>query len=202
MILSDIIDISKNRLRNIAKSFDVDYMIKIINIGISDLYNRFNLSIKSEVIATMKDMPMYEVRSPDCQMLVNIYKPDGTELQQSDVLGSKIWQWKQINFRSFLLSNPQNDHVIAIYKAAPIPITKQDSQIELPPSFIEALLLYITYMIAASLQSTSTSTGHRGSNESQTYRQMYEEECSRLIMMGYKINIQTERPPIQLKGFV
>lgn len=202
MTLSDITDMCKMRLRNVAKTLNDKYIYRAIHMGISDLYNRFNLSIKTEVVSTSVGLPMYEVRSTDCQMIVSIYDLHGNELRQSDVLDSKKWQWKQVNYRSFLMSKPDGSDYVVAYKASPVYTDNPDAVIELPEAFIEALFMYVVYMVSATVQSPASATGHRAGNESKEYRDMYEEECSRLIMMGYKININTERPAIQMMGFV
>lgn len=202
MILSDVTEICKMRTRNVAKSNDDKYINRIVHLGVSDLYNRFNLSVKSEIVSTNAGLPLYEVRSPDCQMIISIYDMHGNELEQSDVLDSKKWQWKQVNYRSFLLANPDGSDYVVAYKASPKFADEPDAHIELPDVFIEALVMYVIYMVSATVQSVSSQTGHRGGNESQEYRELYENECNRLIMMGYKINLQTERMPIQMKGFV
>ena len=202
MILNDVVEICKLRLKNIAKSRDDDYIIRIIHMGIVDLYNRFNLKVASEVIETSAGLPMYEVRDPSCEMVISLYNTNGDELRQSDVLGSREWQWKQINFRSFLLSKPKDGQIICAYKASPRIVRDMDAHLELPEVFIEALVMYVIYMTSATVQSQASTVGHRQGSEAQTYRQMYEEECNRLIMMGYKINLNTERLPIQVKGFI
>lgn len=202
MIASDILNMCKMRLRNISKSLNSDYMLMSMNFGISDLSNRFNLLTKSEVVGISLGMPMYSIRDPRCLMLISLYDSNGMELVRTDVLNSREWQWKQINYRSFLLNKPTDCSIIAVYKASPVPLQSENDITDIPEAFSEALILYITYMVSASVQSQASSIGHRGSNESNTYRELYENECNRLIMMGYKINLETERPPVQERGFV
>ena len=202
MILNDVIEICKLRLKNIAKSRDDEWVSRIIHLGVVDLYNRFNLRVSSEVIETSAGLPMYEVRDPSCEMIISLYDTNGNELMQSDVLGSILWQWKQINFRSFLLNKPKDGQIICAFKASPRIVRDVEAHLDLPEVFIEALIMYVIYMTSSTVQSQASTTGHRQGNEAQTYRQMYEDECNRLIMMGYKINLNTERLPIQVKGFV
>ena len=59
MKVKDIIKLAKIRLQNIRLSSDEEAMILLINIGVNELYNRFNLSIKSETITTSSDLALY-----------------------------------------------------------------------------------------------------------------------------------------------
>ena len=72
-------------LNNLAVAKNDDALIKFIYLGVSELYRRFNLSIKSETILINENLTLYELRNPDVSLLLNVYDKLGRELKQTDV---------------------------------------------------------------------------------------------------------------------
>ena len=104
MTIQDIITLAKVRLQNLAVTKNYDALILFINLGVGELYRRFNLSIKSETIPTNKDLALYEVKTPDISLLLTVFDKYGRELNQSDVVNSNEWEYKIVNYRSFVLN--------------------------------------------------------------------------------------------------
>lgn len=202
MLVQDIIDLAKLRLNNISISKNVDALIKIIHLGISDLYNKFNLSIKSETIRTNSNLAVYTLREKDVLLLLSLYNRRGKELLQSDVINSEYWDYKIVNYKSFLLNHPKDDIIYAVYKASINPLNNVEDEIDLPDAMIEALLLYMAYMINSTITSITSINGRGGISESDVMYQRYLAACKQLDMQGYKIPLNAESLAIKVKGFV
>lgn len=195
LIVKDIIDIAKvSHLRNLAVAKDDDAIIKFIHLGISELFNRFNLSIKVEAINTNTELALYEIRNEDINMLLSIYNSDGQELKQTDVLGGD-YDYKLINYRSFLLRKPKNDLLFAVYKASPKRVTDLEDKVDLPEAMTDALLIYIAYMGHSSINKDNV-------NEASAYLKRFDQACHELDMQGYKISLNTEFIDLKARGFV
>ena len=65
MTVKEVLDLAKIRLVNVPVSKTNASLIALINLGVSVLYDQFNLSIKSETIATSPDLSLYELRNSD-----------------------------------------------------------------------------------------------------------------------------------------
>ena len=164
-------------------------------MGVSDLYRRFNMAIKIETIRTNPDLTLYELRSPDVNLIFALYDKCKREMKQSDVLGSPDWEYKILNYRSFLLNNPRDSVVFAVYKGSSEKLTSMDQVIDLPDSMFDALLKYVAYMGHSTINKDNV-------NEASQYFNRYEAACIQLENQGYKIPLDTERIAVALKGYV
>lgn len=200
MIVQDILDLAKIKIGNLVISKNNDALIKLIYLGESELFRRFNLSIKSETIRISSDLSLYELRNNDVSLLLSVYDRDGVELKQSDVLDSKLWDYKIINYRSFVLHKPSNGLLYAVYKASPTVLADPNDIIDLPDAMIDALLCYVSYMGFSTLNSTYNNK--QGGNESDIYYQKFIAACNELDMQGYKIPLNTETLAVNTKGYV
>lgn len=201
MIVQDIIDLAKIRLQNTAIARNEDALIKFIYLGMSELYRRFNLAIRSESILVNSDRAMYELKNTDVSLLLGLYDRTGRELQQSDVLNSAQWDYKLVNYRSFILNKPQNQYIYAVYKASPTVIRDAEDYVDLPDAMIDALLSYIAYMGHSTI-TTQTSVLSRGQSEADIHYDRFTASCNELEMQGYKIPLSTESLAVVAKGFV
>ena len=195
MKLSEIINLAKVRLQNIVVSKDQSVLISFINLGMSELYRRFNLSIKGETLVTTHDLALYELREPDVDMLLAVYDKLGKELRQSDVLDSMDYEYKIINYRSFVLRKPFDGYLYAVYKASPTRLTDLDDEVDLPNGMIPALLTYVAYMANSTINRDNQS-------EAGNQYQIFTMQCTDLEMQGFKIPLNTEKYAVQCRGFV
>lgn len=200
MIVQDILDLAKIKIGNLVISKNNDALIKLIYLGESELFRRFNLSIKSETIRISSDLSLYELRNNDVSLLLSIYDRDGVELKQSDVLDSRLWDYKIINYRSFVLHKPSNGLLYAVYKASPTVLADPNDIIDLPDAMIDALLCYVSYMGFSTLNSTYNNK--QGGSEPDIYYQKFIAACNELDMQGYKIPLNTETLAVNTKGYV
>lgn len=196
MYVKDVMDMAKIRsLNNLAIAKNDDALIKFIYLGVSELYRRFNLSIKSETVIINENLTLYELRNPDVSLLLGIYDKLGRELKQTDIFNSNDYDYKLLNFRSFLLKKPFNGVLFAIYKASPIVFKDSDDIIDLPDAMMDALLTYVAYVGHSTINKDNI-------NEASAYSQRFDIACRELEMQGYRINLSTESLSLQVKGYV
>ena len=194
MTVKEVLDLAKIRLFNLPVSKTDTSLIALINSGVSVLYDQFNLSIKSETIATSSDLSLYELRNNDVLLLLSLYDHTGRELRQSDVIGGVAFDYKLVNYRSFLLKNPIVGHIYAMYKADSIKIQDEDDIIDLPNSMMDALLSYIAYM-------SHSSISKEGISEADIWYRKFNTACVELDMKGYRVSLNTESLSVQDRGF-
>lgn len=187
--------LAKIRLHNIKISEFNDTLIVFINMGMNELYNRFNLSVKSETVTTSSDLSLYELKNDDVQMILSVYDKTGMELRQSDVLGGYDYDYKIVNYRSFLLRRPFEGYLYCVYKASPTVLEDENDTVDLPDAMMNALLTYIAYI---GHNTINRDDQHEMLNQYQAFTQM----CQDLELQGYKVPINTEKVAIQAKGFV
>lgn len=196
MIVNDIVVLAQlSFLSNLAVAENEDILIRFVNLGVSELYRRFNLSIKVETIKTNPDLSLYELRAKDVSMLLALYDMNGKELTQTDVIGAKNFDYKQINYRSFILTKPKDAFISCVYKASPPPYTSKDDVIDIPDAMADALLTYVAYIGYGTINKDNI-------NESSAYAVKFNSACTELENQGYKIPINSENLSVYAKGFV
>lgn len=197
MLVSELLPLVKTRLDSLVLAQNDSVLLSFINLGIAELYRRFNLSIKSETITCNFDSALYELRNDDVLMLLTVYNKFGKELKQSDVLDSLAYDFKILNYRSFVLRKPFDGYLFAVYKAAPTLLKDKDDEVDLPIAMISALLDYCAYMGHSTVQSNGQNAREFG-----LHLQLFESSCQQLENQGYRVPINTESVAIQARGFV
>ncbi len=201
MLVQEIVDTVRNStLLNLNFKKDESIVFSYIQLGLSDLYNRLNLGIKSEVMRVTPAVYLYEMKNKDVNLLLDIYDSEGKPLVQSDVAEHDKYDYKMINYKSFLLKNPPEGQVTCIYKAAPVKVTEMNQDIDLPYAMLEALTLYVGYI--ANVTVSKASANRSNLPEMSSLYQQYLQAINNLITQGYQISIATETRAIQEKGFV
>jgi hypothetical protein len=195
MYVQDIVELAKIKLHNLPIAKNEDALIKFIYLGVAELYRRFNLSIKSETITVNENLALYELRNDDVSLLLGIYDKTGRELKQTDIYDSKQYEYKLVNYRSFLLHRPFNGVLYTAYLASPVVFKDVRDKIDLPDSMIDALLSYVAYM-------SHTTINRDNINEASAYSQRFDTACRELEMQGYKIPLHSETLALHAKGFV
>lgn len=195
MKVGDVIEIIKvSSLNNLAVARNDAALMKFIYLGVSELYRRFNLSIKTETVVTNPNLTLYELKSKNVSLLLDVYNTNGKKLQQTDVINGHC-DYKILNYKSFLLTKPKNDLLFAVYKASPETITDTDTELELPDAMIDALLTYVGYLGHSTINKDNI-------NESSAYSKRFDTACSELEAQGYRIDINSEYSSLVSKGFV
>ena len=199
MTVGEVLELAKFRLKNIASVKDSKVLLSAINLGVSDLYARFNLRFGSETILIHTDLAIYELRNEDVNMLLAVYDKTGRELRQSDTLYSDDFEYKILNYREFMLRHLFDGYLYAVYKASPIKLVDVNDIVDLPDAMISALTTYMAYLI----ENVINTTGRYGQvkTEPSFYIQIYEKECQSLINRGYVGSLQNSSLAIQEKGY-
>lgn len=195
MIVQDIISLIQIRSQHLAIAKNDSALIHFINLGMEELYRRFNLSIKSETVPVNRDRALYELSNEDVQMLLALYQNTGIEMRQSDVLDSMNYDYKIVNYRSFILRKPFEGYVYAVYKASPVMLRDVSDKVKLPGAMLPALLSYILYM-------SHDVINRDNKMESSVFYRVYERQCQELVSQGFTVPLNTESVAIQAKGYV
>lgn len=194
MKLQEVMALIQVRCPNVSVSDNEDAIINFINLGVAELYRRFNLKIKSETIVTTNDLALYTLRNDDVELVLYVYDKTGRELRQSDVINSMDYDYKILNYRSILLRHPHEGYIYVVYKASPIKLRDMDDEIDLPSTMLDALLTYVSYVLVGTINSDQK-------NESSMFYQMFTRQCDEMVNQGYKISLNSETAAIQAKGF-
>jgi hypothetical protein len=142
-------------------------------LGIAELYKRFNLLVKSEAVRTVPETAMYELTNSDINQVLAIYNSEGEELLPMTVINSRNYDYKQLNYRTFIIIRPKDELLTFVYKASPADITDLDAELVIPPDMEGALLDYIGYMGHSTINKDN-------SHEATLYLQKFERDCSLL----------------------
>lgn len=202
MIVDEVLELAKIRLQNLAISKNDSVLTKFIYLGESELFRKFNLSIKTETILTNSDLAIYELRNRDVSLLLNLYFEDGKELVQTDTLDAHHWDYKLVNYKSFVLRKPFEGVIYAVYKANPPKLIDGTDEVDLPDAMIDALLLYVSYLAHSTVHSAASVINTRaGSVEYDNYYQKFIAACQELEMQGYKVPLVTEALAIHRRGY-
>ena len=74
MLVKDVAEIARlSSLSNLAIAKSDSALINFIYLGTSELYRRFNLSIKIESVITNPNLAKYELRSEDVSLMLNLF---------------------------------------------------------------------------------------------------------------------------------
>lgn len=198
---NDIIGLVKVQLSNWNISRDDDALYQYLNMGLSDLYEKFNIGIKSETVTIVSEQAVYQLKSSEANLIIRLYDETGRELQDNDVVGGKGWEYKLVNYKTFILNKPYNGLMYVLYKSAPIEVKDTNDILDIPSIFKEVLMLYMMYLGTSTIRSDA-SKDSGGWDARNHFIQIYNGKCQELAMNGYQIGIGIESLPINIKGYV
>jgi len=199
MLASEIIQYAKHgELRQLSVKDDDQAIISYINLGIIALYKKFKLSIKTEIIKTVPDVKVYQLRSNDISQVLTVYNSKGEQLVDKKIISDNDYDITQINYNTFLLTKPKDEELMFLYKAVPKLVNEVTDEIDIPYDMLEALLNYIAYKAYSTIglnnvESISNSTA---------YLNKFEKSCYELTQLGYEIDLFHLSHSVQMKGFV
>lgn len=181
--------IEVKRIFNIVKNITVaqlpvkmkdDVILQAIDLGVIELYKRFNLSIKIENIQTTENINLYSIDSENITQILQIIDSNGNELKRIRFVNDKDADYKVISFRNIILLKPKNEVLTVIYKSSlPKQIESIDDKIDIPLDFINVLVDFVTYRCHITLNNDNL-------NEVDTHYKRFETSCLDLINSGYK----------------
>jgi len=197
MTVSFIINQARTgELRSLSEIDKTDeVVVSYINLGLIELYKRFNVLTKVEVIKTSPVTPVYTLRAMDVNQVVSVYDSDNKELINKRNLEDTDYDIVQINYNTFMLTTPLDEELLFVYKAAPIIVTGTNDEVELPYAMLEALLHYIGYRAHGSVNGNVD-------KENNTHYMRFEKSCALLVSEGYEIDTLNISSSVQAKGFV
>ena len=196
MLVSDIINIAKyGELQQLAVKDDNTAIITYINMGVLELYKRFNIGTKVEIVRTNPLVSVYNLVNADIMKIINVYDADGKELVQPSVVDIEDYDLKQIGQSTYLFKEPKNEDIAFVYTSAPEWLTATTDNVEIPMSMLEALLHYIGYRGHGSIDGLINT-------ENNTHYMRFDKSCRQLTDTGYGEVIDMSKSNTQSKGFV
>lgn len=170
MTLQQVIDLAKTgELKNSAVKDDTAAILGYINLGLVELYKRFQLDVKELVITMGRDGniadPYVMINDTTYQMpsdflyLVAAYDEvprDSVALtapiqinNENNIMGVNMISWNKIQIPAFEL----DAHISLIYTPSPkyYSISELTEELPIPVQLVESLLAYIGYRAFASI---------------------------------------------------
>ena len=199
---NDLIELVKCQLNNwTSVSTDSFAIMQYLNMGVSDLYEKFNLNLKNETIHVVPEQAVYDLKSDDANLILKIYNEQGEELSSSDVIDSADWDYKLVNYKTFIFHNKSlNEGLLyVLYKAAPIEVQDKNDVLDIPNAFKEALMLYMMYL-GTSTSHSQTNMSANG-NQNNNFQQLYTQKCAELLQLGYMMPINSEGMSVIARGY-
>ena len=195
MLVSDIINIAKyGELQQLAVKDDVTAVLSYINMGVLELYKRFRLGVKVEIVRTSSVVSVYTLTNSDIMKIETIYDADGRELTFPTVQDSEEYDIKALGHTTFLIKEPKEEDLAFVYTAAPVTLTSVDDEVPIPASMVEALLHYVGYRGHGSIDGMINT-------ENNTHYMRFDKSCSLLLETGYGEAVELPRADTINKGF-
>lgn len=195
MLVSDIINIAKyGELQQLAVKTNTEALLSYINMGVLELYKRFKLGIKVEIVRISPLVSVYTLVNSDIMKVETVYDADGRELKFPSLIGSEDYDIKAIGHTTFMVKNPKEEDIAFVYTSAPTLLTSESDDIPLPGSMIEALLHYIGYRGHGSLDGMINS-------ENNTHYMRFDKSCKMLLEEGYGDVVDLSKVDVASKGF-
>ena len=130
MKVAEIINHAKyGELKQLSLKTDTDALLSYINLGLIELYKRFNLAIKVEIIQTVPEVKVYNLRNKDIGSVLIIYNSKGEKLRYKRISSDTDYEITQLTPTSFLFKAPIDEEVLFLYKANPPTVTCSEDEI-------------------------------------------------------------------------
>ena len=205
MLVSDIItDAKYGELRQLAVKDDVDAVISFINMGMLELYKRFNLRTEEAIVSLDANTTIYTLDPDldninmldDCDLMyiVGIYDEDGNivGLNNEDEPNSVLTP----SYDTIQVPNPADGTYLSVmYIATPTRLTATTDTVKLPASLYEALLHYIGYRGHGSIDGNINT-------ENNTHYMRFEKSCTTAKEYGLVTADETPYRVVTVKGFL
>lgn len=177
MTVTDVIAFARSgELKKLSEvTYDDTTLISYINLGLIEIYKRFNLSTKEQSIDLDDNTTIYALNS-DCMKVLNIFDENGDEYNLNDE--SDVLSIFEVNWNEIQVPNPDTGATISvIYMAEPTTMTAVGDTVPIPSQYLEPLLHYIGYR-AHSAQNGNVNA------ENSTHYTRFEMSCKRLETLG------------------
>ena len=196
MLASDIFNMAKySELKQLAIKDDVNAVLSFMNLGLIELYKRFRLSIKVEIVRTSPMVPMYYLRNTDIEQVVEVYDSNGKSLKEAVHTTDEDYDIKKLSPTVYLFKAPVDEEIAFVYTASPERIASLDDDLQIPTNMVEPLLHYIGYKGHAALDGNID-------GENNTHYMRFEKSCLALIELGFGPVVELPYRDITTKGFI
>lgn len=181
MILQDVVNLAKSgELSNLSVKDDTQAVLGYINLGLLELYKRFNLEVKEHIIELQEEVEVYTMPS-DFMWVVGAYgevpetSVDSVAILpinvEDDPLSINTVSWNKVQVPLVAAGA----YISIVYVASPTVVTESDlvNELALPPQLVEALLHYIGYRAHMSMDGNVQA-------ENNTHYRRFEVACKRV----------------------
>ena len=207
----DVIELARVRLTSLAVSKNEHVLIQFVNLGLVELYRRFDLLFKTEVVPLLipeeqsdgsvkmvvPNNGIYTLQNTDVNMLLWLFDEEGKKVSQAEIYQSDKGGYKQLNYNSFILTEkfPREGSLTAFYRASPPRVQNVEEPLHIPDVMVEALVHFIAYM-------GNTTINKDNGAEVTLSKQMFEGACADLVNKGYQNSLDVEPVSLLSKGYV
>jgi len=206
MLISQLIELAKGgELSNLSEeSFEDTRVMGYINLGLIELYKRFELKSAEALITMDENRTLYTLDSTDTNVQIDTsamdimaiteaWEESGKQLTvnvENDEYGIMTPTYNQVQ-----IPNPAEGEVLSvIYTAGPTWVSSLTDQLQIPISLLEALLHYIGYRAHGSLDGNIQA-------ENNTHYQRFEASVKRAKLLGVVTADSIADRPNKIKGF-
>lgn len=185
MTVRQIIDLAKSsELNGIAIGNKDDAVVGYINLGVLELYKRFQLKVEEFIINVVEGQTIYDVPS-DYMWIVAAYGEVDIKSEEpvnvlpvneeDNPIGVNTVGWNKIQIPSIIKGSSIS--IIYVAKPSMYTVVNDTQEVEIPPQMIDALLMYIGYKANASIDSGVQT-------EDSIWFQRFEHACDKLLEYG------------------
>lgn len=175
-----------------------EQVLRSINLGLTDLHTKFVLRKKQIVLPIIEGQQTYDVNQKDILEIIEVYK-DECMLHQNHRDGYVLLKPTKL----FLNTSPKKADYLTLQCKANHPILtvadiERDSDIDLPISYLNALLYYVGSRLFVSIPNQLDGD----LNEGIRYQQRYQSEIVSLTNQGIDVDGLNENTWFNERGFV
>lgn len=161
MTVRQVIDLAKSsELNGLSVGSKDDVVLGWINLGVLELYKRYQLSLKEYLIELVEGVDMYKMPNDYMWMIAAYGEVDArsTEVvnqlpinEEDNPLSINTVGWNMVQ----IPLSATGSYISIIYVASPVTyvMTALDAEVDIPPQMIEALLAYVGYKANATIDS-------------------------------------------------
>jgi len=206
MLVSKVIEyVQEAELKQTSVKDDKPAIMRFINLGVLEIYKRFDLYRQTAVITMVDGTTTYaldgvdanvamDLTDHDLVMVLEVEDVDGEPLsinKESDDFGIKMPIYNQVMPKTLV----DGDTISLVYKATPKFITSERDEVNLPPQFLEALFNYVGYRGHGSIK------GDLNSENSSHYKR-FNQSLQRVAALGLFTQDDMSSEMFDARGFV
>ena len=193
MTVQTVIDMARyGELKQIAVK-DIDAaIISYINLGLIELYKRFQLRTEEQIIQVVGGQTLYTL-DEECMSIIMVINEGGEyhPINVEDDLNSVLTP----SYNQIQLPNPTDGMALSvIYRSAPDLLTDVADIVPIPKSLLEALLHYIGYRGHGSMDGNVEA-------ENNTHYTRFEASISRVTALGLITPDDALKSQFDAKGY-